>query len=154
MKRSIHPILNYVNDILTAKASSRNMEGKDKKQEVLVSRRRLVGRVVCLNVDDASKGNLEVASTGGLIHNGLGTFLYRFTANLGICTKCIQKKVWGILLGGMVWDKGFHLLEVESDSQVLAHLINEQLIHKRYNPLLRRVHELLNRDWQVSMNRI
>ena len=69
-----------------------------------------------VNINGAAKGNLKMATCGGLIKDSTGKWISGFFKKLGICLS-FMVELQGIVQGlELAWSRGMQNIELESDS--------------------------------------
>lgn len=98
------------------------------KQEILLGWTPSKPSWIKLNTDGASKGNLGEASGGGLIQDSVGGWLGGFVVNIGHCIyMAAEFRASAQGLHG-VWEAGYRRIVEETDSKVVLHLVNSDLV--------------------------
>ncbi|RYR53791.1 hypothetical protein Ahy_A06g029039 [Arachis hypogaea] len=108
-----------------------------------------------LNTDGASRGNPGQASCAGIFRNADSDWVYGYARRLTYA-KAIEVEVAAIREGlEIAWKKGFRRIELETDSQAAVNLMeNPPKRHPTLTRPIRRIKELLNRNWQVRIRHI
>jgi len=122
------------------------------KETVYIGWKMPVDGWVKLNCDGACKGNGELVGCGGLFRQPDGKLIKGFSCKIGACDT-LHAKMWGLYLGlDMAWREGLSHLIVESDSKVLVDMVsNNCKINGVIPSLIRRIQELLRRDWHTQV---
>ncbi|CAL1357331.1 unnamed protein product [Linum trigynum] len=108
---------------------------------------------VLLNTDGASNGNPGPAGAGGIVRDSMGNWLGGVVASLGSATTVLAE-LWAICYGlDLVWNLGFRVVKVATDSQLAIQLIQERHdpIHP-YATLLNLIRRKIGQDWLVSLS--
>ncbi|MED6171274.1 hypothetical protein PIB30_117389 [Stylosanthes scabra] len=110
---------------------------------------------VKLNTDGAVWDSKNMAGCGGLIRTYDGSWVAGFTAKLGNC-QVFQAELWGMRHGlQMAWDLGVRRIIVETDSaEALDKLNSMELTSQSFNSLVREIHSLKNRPWEILFQHI
>ncbi|PNX91672.1 ribonuclease H [Trifolium pratense] len=113
----------------------------------------LDGTGMILNVDGSSIGNPVIFGFGGLICNADGAWVHGFFGNLGV-TNILHAELMAIYKGLLlVWEMNIKELWCYSDSVTAIKLISDPVNEwHHYATILNNIKEILNRDWQVSIN--
>ncbi|KAL9286103.1 putative RNA-directed DNA polymerase [Arabidopsis thaliana] len=78
------------------------------------------GEWVKLNTDGASRGNLGLATTGGVLRDGIGHWCGGFALDIGVCSAPLAE-LWGVYYGlYMAWERRFTRVELEVDSELVV----------------------------------
>ena len=76
-----------------------------------------------MNIDGASKGNLGIATGGGVLRGDHGEWLQGFTENFGICTP-VKAKLKAVVCGlRMVRELGFQKIWLQADSMIIVGML-------------------------------
>lgn len=103
-----------------------------------------------LNVDGCSKGNPGVAGAGGLVRDGMRTWMKGFAVNTGICTS-VRAELWAAVTGlDLAWTLGLCQVILETDSILVVGLITRSTTKSdSNNALITQVKEALAREWEI-----
>ncbi|OMO68562.1 reverse transcriptase [Corchorus capsularis] len=107
---------------------------------------------VKVNVDAAARTNPGELAAGGICRNPEGAWIFGFTCKLG-WGHILKAELYAIFHGmRAVWDAGYRLVIVESDSLVAVNKIMQPPMSQ--DPMFQVIHrcrELLQRDWQCFL---
>lgn len=143
----------YVQDICRAIGSSESGSPL-KKGETMIGWKKPGEGYVKLNTDGCNRHNSTQASTGGLLQDENGRWLSGFTANMGH-SDSLMAETWVAIYGlEMAWSAGHRRVILKMDSKVLAAMITSQRHQRRFFPMLHKIEELLNRDWEVIIRHV
>ncbi|KAG5249134.1 non-LTR retroelement reverse transcriptase [Salix suchowensis] len=103
-----------------------------------------------LNVDGCSKGNPGEAGAGGVLRDGMGSWIAGFARNNGICSS-VTAELWAVYIGlQLTWDRGYRKVILESDSSVVVGLMNGDKVSMDRNcTLIMKIRDMLDKAWEV-----
>lgn len=105
-----------------------------------------------VNTDGASKGNLGMASTGGLIRDSNGNWIPRFAHKVGHASS-YTAELWAIMLGlHIAWSSGLRKIILETDFAVIAKKLQASKDQSGVNNIFNCTLELIHRNWVVQIN--
>ncbi|KAL9414398.1 hypothetical protein AB3S75_042799 [Citrus x aurantiifolia] len=107
-----------------------------------------------LNTDGFARNSWD-AGAGGVIRDSVRNWILGFCMNIGECP-VVMAELWGLYQGlVLAWDAGIKCLLVEVDSLCVSQMISKQVVVPNVShALVVAVRDLLNRNWQVSLNHI
>ncbi|GAU22839.1 hypothetical protein TSUD_282060 [Trifolium subterraneum] len=105
---------------------------------------------VKLNTDGACIDR-KIAGCGGVIRGNQGEWLGGFAKKIGDCD-AFTAELWGVLEGlCLVSRMGFANVEVSTDLQVVVEVLMNGRVQGFANyPLIRKIHNMINRDWNIE----
>ncbi|KAF7807158.1 ribonuclease H [Senna tora] len=108
-------------------------------------------RVKC-NVDVSYFESTRDAACGGVARDASGNFLFSFCHWIG-CGEIIRAELRGIVNGlEMLWEKGFHKVMIECDSEVALELVLNGVVDTHpCSALVQRVRSLIDRHWDAEL---
>ncbi|CAN1840857.1 Putative ribonuclease H protein At1g65750, partial [Linum perenne] len=106
---------------------------------------------VTINTDRSYLPQNGNAAAGGILRDWMGRPLAVFAANLGACS-ITRAELRAADIGlRIAWDLGYRRAHLQLDSMVAVGAIsNQQTNVTRHSQTIKNIHELLERDWDVT----
>ncbi|KAF7811992.1 ribonuclease H [Senna tora] len=110
---------------------------------------------VKVNSDGAVYKATSLSGCGGLIRNQNGDWIKGYKKKIGVSTP-FGAEIWGIYYGlDLAWQLNYRKVTIESDSYMAIKCLNEEPTPDlSAHPIMEKVFELINRDWDTVFSYI